>query len=538
MASLHRPRYCHSACSTLRVLLPSFVASAIWPEQHHHHQHKLHPTSYLDGLRGIASFLVFFCHYTEKRHGYLLPTYGLGQEGCSGGGGDSASTVLQLPYIRVLYAGRPMVHIFFVISGFVLAYKPLRLLHGGRGPGGMDGAAPNLQRCYTALASSAFRRPIRLFFPCAVSTLGIAILAQTGQLYAADDTWAGQLRSWAGVYTGNIAWPWAWDRDLRPGYDIHLWTIPVEFVHAMLLFLTLVALSRLRTCLRQAANVLLAVYSMGCGKWAAFEFLAGLFLAELQVVRSLSASSSSSSSSSPFHHFNRRLSRTVRSRLRTVCHTLKVALHSAILLICLFVAGWPNEDAGKTPGIRVLLASTPASFLANGDGSEEGLPLAQKFWFAIAAVFLVWSCGELDAVRRLFEGPVPQYCGRISYSIYLVHGPALDYVQDMVLGRPATPAQGTLFTEEYVPGRAGMGVKGLIGIETPAQRVMTWLVGLLVIGPIIVWIADLFWRFIDAPIVALGRTVELACVRPDDESPRLSGGSKERVRDGYAVLVG
>lgn len=32
----------------------------------------------------------------------------------------------QLPVIRIIYAGKGMVAIFFVLSGFVLAYSPLR----------------------------------------------------------------------------------------------------------------------------------------------------------------------------------------------------------------------------------------------------------------------------------------------------------------------------------------------------------------------------------------------------------------------------
>lgn len=35
------------------------------------------------------------------------------------------SSPLQLPFIRILNAGRPMVHTFLVISGFVLSEEPL-----------------------------------------------------------------------------------------------------------------------------------------------------------------------------------------------------------------------------------------------------------------------------------------------------------------------------------------------------------------------------------------------------------------------------
>lgn len=445
----------------IQELLPSFVADAVWLERRP--TWKLHATSYLDGLRGLASLIVFICHYTEKRHPYFMPTYGLDK--------DEPSAIIQLPYVRVIYSGRPMVHIFFVISGFVLSSKPLKLLH-----------ARDPERFYTTLASSVFRRPIRLFLPCAASTLGIAALCQSGFLYAKAPTMVEQLQSWADVFFHSISWPWAWDYDLRPGYDIHLWTIPIEFAHSMLLFLVLIALSRMRMRLRQVTNVLLVMYCMCSGKWAAFEFLAGMFLAELHVLKSM----------------------TVRG-VQTTCHsrswTLRTGFHAAILLVALYVAGWPNVDADKTPGIRYLLAKTPTPFLEDDD-------LPQKFWFGVAAIFIVWSCGEAKAVRRFLEGPFPQYCGRVSYAVYLVHGPGLDYFQDRVLGWPSKPARGDPGASNFVPAFEGSGIKGTFGVQTPTQRVVTWFLGLVMLGPVIFWISDLFWRFVDAPIVAFGRALE------------------------------
>ncbi|KIH94502.1 hard surface induced protein [Sporothrix brasiliensis 5110] len=307
------------------------------------------------------------------------------------------------------------------------------------------------------------------------------------------------------MYAGRIAWPWAWDRDLRPGYDIHLWTIPIEFSHAMLLFVVLLALAPLRTHLRQVLTGVLAGYCLACGRWAAFEFLAGFFLAEVHVLRAATAV--------PGDH-----------RSTTLSHLAVGAFHSTVLAACLFVAGWPNEDADKTPGIRTLLSNTPAWFLSNG--RDEALTeredwgealLEQKFWFGLAAVLLVWSCGEFAAARRQFERPLPQYCGRISYAVYLVHGPALDYWKDMT-DRSVKP----------------------IGMETAVQRMTAWLVGLLFLGSLVVWLADLFWRLVDAPIVALGRTVEQVCLQTDRGNEAWLCPEAKKVEDahGLTVIVG
>ncbi|KLU88006.1 hypothetical protein MAPG_06995, partial [Magnaporthiopsis poae ATCC 64411] len=251
----------------LRTLLPSFIADLMWPEHQKKPGWRSHPTSYLDGLRGIASFIVFFCHYTEENHRYMVPSYGLNPDG-------QASSLLQLPFLRIFFSGRPMVHVFFVISGFVLSHKPLRALHSG---------GNNLERCAAALSSSAFRRPFRLFGPCAVETLIIAAFCQLGWLHKPLPALSTQLWVWEDVMFHSITWPWAWDADLRPGYDVHLWTIPIEFAHSMLLFLVILLLARVKFRVRQVATIGLMVYCLCCGKWAAFEFLGGMWLAEMRI---------------------------------------------------------------------------------------------------------------------------------------------------------------------------------------------------------------------------------------------------------------
>lgn len=79
---------------------------------------KQHAIAALDGLRGWASLLVFNFHflftYTWKvavGWGFNRDNYGL----------------WQLPIIHMAVSGHIMVAIFFVISGYVLSYKPLKM---------------------------------------------------------------------------------------------------------------------------------------------------------------------------------------------------------------------------------------------------------------------------------------------------------------------------------------------------------------------------------------------------------------------------
>ncbi|KAK3328922.1 acyltransferase 3 [Apodospora peruviana] len=475
----------------LRSALPSFVADLVFPD--HKQTYRLHPTSYLDGLRGIASVIVFFCHYTEGNFSLLTRSYGLDPEK-----GDPG--LIQAPYFRIIFSGRPMVHIFFIISGFVLSYKPIKAIH-----------ARDLEKCYTALASSTFRRAFRLFGPCIASTFIIMLLIQGGYM-SHTRPWAEQLWNWKDVVFHQITWPWSWDFDLRPGYDIHLWTIPIEFAHSMLLFMVILMLSRVRLRLRQAMTFGLMMYCLACGKWAGFEFLTGMFLAEIHVLQSAHNHAKEwESATGPLY--------TPRTRRTTMFRIAKFLLHFTIIMTGLFIGGWPNQDADKTPGIRWFLEKTPLPFAT----MDRLAP--QKFWFGLSAAAIVWSVGEVGFLKRFFEGSLAQYCGRISYAVYICHGPVLDVYHGRVLGRPGVPAQGEPGAPDFKAAVPGKGVKGFFGIDTPTQITLGWFVGLLFLGPLVIWAADVFWRAIDNPIVSLGKKMEEACLDDAEPSPRAQGYS-------------
>lgn len=478
-SSFLRPRWSISLDMALHALLPSFVADALWSDNKSPlATHKLHPTSYLDGLRGLAAMIVFLCHYTEENHPYLVPTYGLNRDG--------TSSVLQLPFIRILYSGRPMVHIFFVISGFVLSYKPLKAIH-----------VRDLEKCYTALASSTFRRPFRLFGPCIVSTAIIGVLIQTGFMYKPLPTASMQFSAWTDTIFHSITWPWAWDFDLRPAFDVHLWSIPIEFAHSMLLFLTLVMLSRLRPQVRTVTMLLLLAYVIACGKWAAMEFYAGMILADVHITRTTDARSKHYESPDPADH------RSPGMLPRSIEHPhLHYAVHLFLFLFAIYTGGWPNFDAAKTPVISWLYTHTPSSF----PPVDNLTP--QKFWFAMQAIAMVWSCGELPFVKRALESPFAQYCGHISYAIYIVHGPVLEMLQKRVAGTLYQPPMAAPGLPGYRPEVLASGVKGLVGVDTASQRTVAWAMGLVILGPLVVWAADVFWRLVDIPMIKLARDIE------------------------------
>ena len=120
---------------------------------------KLHPTAYLDGIRGTAAFCVFMVHYLFSPYNTDV---GWGSDG-------KFYSFWRLPVIRLAYQGSFAVALFFVISGYALSYKPLRLLRANKM---LDG--------YQALASTLFRRWSRLFLPTVASTFMVFLLIRFG----------------------------------------------------------------------------------------------------------------------------------------------------------------------------------------------------------------------------------------------------------------------------------------------------------------------------------------------------------------------
>lgn len=124
-------------------LIPSFLSPHSTLE---FKKYKVNSTEWLDGLRGIAAFFVFVYHfvvvYVEEHDFSWDPV--------------RHPNLIQLPILRLFYSGTAMVRIFFVISGFALTYKPVKLMR-------KPGSHGSLMK---TLASSVFRRYLRLFLPC------------------------------------------------------------------------------------------------------------------------------------------------------------------------------------------------------------------------------------------------------------------------------------------------------------------------------------------------------------------------------------
>ncbi|KAK4935767.1 hypothetical protein LTR10_023217 [Elasticomyces elasticus] len=449
---------------SLYILLPSFL---------HPHRYTaseksepLPPTAFLDSCRGLAALVVMFTHIL---YGTFNITYAWGANpdlSAEFYGQQVNKEFLRLPIVRLLYSGPPMVQIFFVISGYALSYKPLRLMRSGLS-----------EKLMTTMTSSIFRRGLRLFLPCFASTFLVICLAQLN-LYKITEPFAKGMRNLNEdhCYTQPNLWlqfvDWleqmlifvnVFDWSLYAGsveLDRHLWTIPVEFRCSMALFLTQMAVARMSTKMRISTFTLLIIWGVSWGRWDLCPFLAGAVIAELDIIWS------STSAKLPIT--------TVSTAPRRASLAANV-IHCGTLLCSLFLLSYPDAAGHATPGYITLTKLIPPGFTE-----------MHRFWPTIGAILIIWSLSRIDFLRHVLCWSPLQYLGKISFPLYVMHGPIIHTLGYLIL--PKTPE-----------------------VETPEimrQFEFEFLKSSVFIVFTVIWAADVFLRVVDTPCVTLTKKLE------------------------------
>jgi len=459
--------------SCLLSLVPSFV---------HRHQPsakptKLHPTAYLDGLRGVAAFFVFIHHFILDWFPFLSNGYGSTPEN---------THLVQLPIVRIFYSGRGMVTTFFIISGYVLSNKALSLMHSGRYATLLD-----------SLSSSVFRRGMRLFIPTTISTFISLLLSRAGW-YRHDplnhnlipqhkDTFFAEFEVWW-KYTIAICNPFqVVDGKSMFGhpYDGHLWTIPVEYRGSLVVFLTLLCLAKARSSIRLAILTGLVTFALWKAHWDMSLFLCGTLFADIgfnYAARSDPSFDAPTDLVSRFSTILTSVPTTAKSLLRRAAITTAFVL--GLHLLC-----YPDADANKSPGYATIISHTPQSYF------DMGKP--QKFSLAVGAILTVSAIANSPALQRPFTTAFAQYLGRISYALYMVHGPVLYTVGMMILLKANTGYKEAADT-------AG---------AAQARNAYAWDFGAAAVlnSVLCFWAADWLWRVVDVRAVKIARWVSEWC---------------------------
>lgn len=398
---------------------------------------ELHPTAYLDAVRGWAALAVF------RYHGIANKTW-----------------LLELPVFRMVLNGRAMVDIFFVISGYVLTYRMLKMIRNRQ------------TGLLKVLASSTFRRWWRLYVSTGIATLVTAIWTYLGwcQGRYRQPTLGLQLFDWAmdwGASSNPFAdiRGWWYPGVFRTKYLDQMWTIPVEFRGSLVVFWFCAASAYLST--RGRRIFCLVVITM-CYYWGgiyAALFLWGMMIAD--------------------YSFDRHPERLQRVRLpaqepeeattpeRRQSIPAKI-LYFLLLILSMFLLGQPSD------GVWVV-GPFPWQYLSKAIPWYYNVELGEHFWLSWGSVLLIVSLDRCRMLQIPFEWGFSQYLGDLSFGIYAMHNSLL----------------WALYTPIVEPWRAvhlGDGYwSGLPGI------VFTTLV--------LLWLADYFTR-LDNLVVRAGKWLE------------------------------
>lgn len=433
-----------------------------------------------DGLRGIAAWFVVLHHSS-------LLWFSWDVHSAWRGGFAENGWLVKLPMIRLMIAGPPQVVIFFIVSGYAISHKPLKLARQGR-----------FTELGATLSSSVFRRHPRLFMPAAFITLCNALMTQF------DGTWYGgnglpgvavptripphalnmmdqlmhfrdtEIQATNPIYQGLAQG--ADPRVFNNPYDPNLWTLPMEFSSSFVVFTFITAFSRIRNRIRMAFALAVTLYfEYYFVYWAIIPFLCGMFICDLhfeieEVKDKLSAE-------------NPDLPMWARVRQHSVSRFVTRVTRSLVLRRILGISAF---------FLSIWLLSTPQASLG---GREAWGYVTLTSWVSdmyrdhvlvvLGAALLVLTVDQATFLQVLFTNPFSQYMGRISYSLYLVHGPLL-----WSLGLKL--------------GHFGLG---LTGREDNFRYTMGILIAACLWWPVAIYASDLTARFVDEVCVRFARWI-------------------------------
>lgn len=418
------------------------------------------PTAFLDGLRGLAALGVLIQHYVGRFDGNVHE-HGFGENG--------NWFFASLPVLRlVLTGGNPAVPIFFVLSGYVLSRSPLTRLRDGK-----------RDTCIKGLISATIRRPFRLYIPVMVITFCISILMHAPWGLAPAMVYAQPMDN---VFVEVGSWFVEFVKYFNPfqvhtnlvffKYSLVAWTIPIELKGSILVYaltgcIALVDLPHAATIalLSLSTAILLQV-----GKWTMACFIAGLLLSYIDV----------NSMDKPL------LGLTARAQSR---------VQHAILITALYLISQPAYSglpsfSSDTPGWHYLSSLIPVAYTA---------PEYYRYWTSWGALFFIYATLRLPWLQRFLNTRPPQYLGRVSFMLYLVHIPIVMNYGDRV---------GKMFGLGYLntlPGESWWNNRLPVPDIGPRGFSLRFLLSLTLVLPVCLKVAEWATKLLDEPSVRMGK---------------------------------
>ncbi|KXX76092.1 hypothetical protein MMYC01_204176 [Madurella mycetomatis] len=351
---------------------------------------------WVEGLRGITSVLVVVTHVARAfDYNLFFPADVKGEP----------PRLLQLPYIRIPWQGRIGVPIFAFLTGFVCAYKPLKLAY----------QQGNAHASLKSVARSAFRRPPRLILPALIATfISFVLSALRGYKTSnrCDNYWV-RFDSPDEVPLGDnivrlfrtAVTTWTSTENV---YDRHQWAMRPLLIGAFQVYVVLAATIGMRFKYRMLVHVLLIFYWLVNVNPLTETFGAmpalGTLLAELAQHR-------------PTQNFI-----TTHQRLLTF------VVAPILLLIGGYIGSYPQEHEDWAPWSNSL-----HRFLVNPDdeGHNRGsflVPKGAGVHRRTSAIFIMCTAISISIsplLQKLLSHRILIWLGHHSFAVYLVHGTIL-----------------------------------------------------------------------------------------------------------------
>jgi peptidoglycan/LPS O-acetylase OafA/YrhL len=417
---------------------------------------QLRRTAYLDGLRGFAAMLVYWHHHQLWAHATAITDDVL--ENTWGYKGKYHFATFH--GIRTFFTGGHFaVTVFFVISGYVLSTKPLSLLQAGE-----------YVKLGDNLGSALFRRWLRLYIPVICTTFlymtswhafGIWTSSEHQSNYRDELwNWYAEFKNFSFIF--NVGGePWF-------TYNFHVWSIPVEFKGSIVIYTSLLAFSRCTRNARLLCQLGLIWYFMYItDAWYCALFMSGMLLCDLDLLAANNDLPDFFSKLQPY----------------------KELIFYSLFVISIYLGGVPSMNANievlrESPGWYYL------SFLKPQASYDY-----KWFYLFWAATFVIASIPRIPWLKAFFETRFNQYLGRISYSLYLVHGPVLWTLGDRLY---SLVGYATLPQFVGIPqwvNKFPLSKAGPLGLEP------SFLVPALILLLVTLWLAEIVTRVIDEPSV-------------------------------------
>ncbi|KAL6252994.1 hypothetical protein RBB50_000713 [Rhinocladiella similis] len=467
-------------------LTPQLVRTHVWDEKAP--KSKVFPTSYLNGLRGMASVKVFTFHYTHFYSDSTTAAWGVDER---------HRHFLELPIIRYFYAGTTA-HVFFGCAGYLTT---LRLAQQ------MDKQDPvSRAKVLVNVSGAIFRRALRLYLPTLIITfitthfIYFGLYEQNRQYFGDKKLFPGpfyeprpnqyptyyeQLHNWAHemIKLSDI-----FQYGYRPEHDCHLWSILAEMQGSLLSYLIMIATAQCRHHIRLGVMCVMLFMLFLWNRWDICVYILGGIVGQVDAIlierdqQKKMTLSPESPTISTFAESGKMA--TVWSRFRATPHSV---LSITGFLVSFYLMSYPTWGYGsKAFGYQTLNQFIP-----------HGMAMPEKFYPVIGTGLLLFMLARSDPKtsvwRKLLNTDLFAYLGKVSFALYLLHGPILHGIGYMI--------------PHYIWWSFGVQGAEVGDIPWTVVIVIGWAIGL----GMCLWAADVWSREVEGRCTKVVKKLEDFC---------------------------